>query len=377
MRILHYHRGVDLTQGGVARAVVDMTGVLARAGMDVTLATPRIHDPAGVVAAQGSARAAVAELPALGRSQRLGPGALSRLDELIRATDVVHLHALWSPSNLQVARLARRAGKAYVVTVHGMLGGWSLSQARLKKQVFLALGGRSYLRWAAALHFSCEDEREQARGQIGSTPTRVIPLALDLDPFRGGGGAARDSGARPRVLFLSRLHPVKGVELLIEAVERLAASGLEPELVIAGTGDEAYERTMRERARPLGDRATFPGFVDGSAKADLYRSADVFVLPSEHENFGLAWAEAMACGVATIVTRQTGPAREIEAAGAGVVTDRTPGAITEALVRLLTDAPGRAALGERGRAWVLEVLDPGRIAGEFAELYRGAAGKPG
>lgn len=373
MRILHYHKRVDFTLGGVARSVADMTGVLAASGLDVTLATTALHDPAGVWAAATGPRPALATLPPLGRAQRFTPEGLARFRDLLADADSLHLHALWTPSNLQAARAALDTGIPYIVTVHGMLGRWAMSGANLKKRAFLALGGRRFLQRAAAVHFACEDERAQAAAVVRLPRAVVIPLPLDLAPFDAPPAPQRRRNAADpaRVLFLSRLHPVKGVELLIDAVTQLRAEGRDIELIIAGTGDREYERALRDRAQPLGDHARFDGFVDGPAKAALYREADAFVLPSAHENFGLAWAEAMACATPTIVSRDVGPAAEIRQADAGLVTDRTAPAIQASLASLLDDPPKAHALGLRGQAWVRWFLDPPRLAAALEALYRG------
>lgn len=375
MRVLHYHKRVDFRLGGVARAVADMTAVLARQGMSITLATGGIDDPAGVWQARAGDGPELVTVPPLGRGGRLTPKGVEVMERSIRRADVVHLHAVWSPSNLQVASIARRAGVPYVITVHGMLGKWSMSASRLKKRAFLAMGGSSYLRGADAVHFSCADERDQAARYVNASRAVVVPLALDLEPFRGANRVPRAEGGPARVLFLSRLHRVKGVEHLIDGVA-IARDRIGPvELTIAGSGDDGYEHELRDRAARGGVSAGFAGFVDGSAKVGLYEQADAFVLPSAHENFGLAWAEAMASGVPTIVSREVGPSVEIGSAKAGFVVERTPESIADALVGLLNDEPGRRDLGEQGRAWVLSYLDPERVADAWRGVYQRASSK--
>ncbi|MEQ8768896.1 MAG: glycosyltransferase [Phycisphaerales bacterium] len=369
--MLHYHKRVDFRLGGVARAVADMTAVLAREGLDVALATGGIDDPAGVWASRAGGGPELITVPPLGRGGRLSPEGARAMRRAVQSADVVHLHAVWSPSNLQAAAIARKLGVPYVITVHGMLGRWSMSSSRVKKQTFLAMGGSRYLRNAAAVHFACADERDQAARYVRPSQAVVIPLALDLEPFRPATHRPRAEGAPHRVLFLSRLHRVKGVEHLIEGAA-IARDRVGPiELTIAGSGDDAYEREMRVLAERLGVPAVFTGFVDGGAKVGLYEHADAFVLPSAHENFGLAWAEAMASGVPTIVSRQVGPAAEIGASGAGVVVERTPGSIADALASVLGNESRRLAMGEKGRAWALSFLDPGAVAGALRGVYEG------
>ena len=154
---------------------------------------------------------------------------------------------------MQVARACRDAGTPYVVSLRGMLDDWAMRQKPLKKQLYLALGGRRFLEGAAAVHCTAEYEKQQSRKRFGTAKAAVIPNLVDLRPYAEAPdpGEARAewpgiTGDGLTVLFLSRLHPGKGVDMLIDAVAEVRRRGGGVHLVIAGNGEEDYEKVQGE-----------------------------------------------------------------------------------------------------------------------------------
>jgi glycosyltransferase involved in cell wall biosynthesis len=386
VKILHYMRAVRAEEGGVVRAVLNLCAVQARAGLDVALVT---FDPKDVPAewrsgASGLPRLIVIDPPSRPLS-RLGPGAIRAADEQIRRADIVHLHAVWTPSNVQLASLARRAGRPYVQSLHGMMDDWSMSTSTLKKRLFLALGGRNMLERAAVIHCTAELEREQSPRWFRHSQRVVVPLIVDLEPFRsppGRGPAQRAFPAvrtnEPILLFLSRIHPVKGLDILIRAVDLLRARAVPCRLLIAGGGEPDHVAAPRALADQLNltDRVHFLGIVSGAEKVSLYQCADLFVLPSLHENFGFVLPEALAVGVPCVTTRSVGLWSELEQGGGAVIADRTPEGLAEAIAPLLADPARRRAMGDAGRRWVFENLDETRVVAKFRDLYQSALAPP-
>jgi glycosyltransferase involved in cell wall biosynthesis len=387
MKILHYKSTIRLEEGGVVRAVLDLCGELARAGHDVTLGTfdPRDVPPAWPRGEPGTPR--VLLVP----SMHLPVGLRGRgpLAEAVATSDVVHLHSVWQPPNLQIARMARRLGKPYVASIHGMLDDWTIAQKHLKKRAFLALGGSKYLANASVVHATAEAELAQARKWIGGAPGEVAPLIFDLSQFRDlpGPGLALARFPRirpdvPRLLFLSRLHPKKGVDRLVRAAAILRDRGLDFQLLLAGSGDPAYENELCELCEQLrlGDRTEFLGFVSGVEKVSLYQAATCFVLPTSQENFGFVFFEALACGCPVITTRGVDTWPEIEASGAGVIAGEDSESVAGAVESMLAEGmDSLGAWGERGRAWTLRYFDTERILAAYEAMYRRSlerAGRP-
>jgi glycosyltransferase involved in cell wall biosynthesis len=274
-------------------------------------------------------------------------------------------------AHVQLAQAARAAGVPYGVTAHGMLDDWSMAQKTLKKRLYLALFGKRLLRGAAWLHCTAEGEAAQVRRLLpGLPPGKAVtaPLVVDLAPFADVPAPPPPSDL-PRILFLSRLHPKKGLEKLIRACGELQRRGRPVALGVAGPGDPAYAASLIAMAQKEGVEAEFLGMVAGEEKKRVLRGADVFALPTSQENFGLALVEAMACGVPVITTRGVDIWPELQRAGAGILPlGATPKEWADALSAMLND-PGRAELGARGRAWVMENLEPQAVAAQYEALY--------
>lgn len=395
MKLLHYLTRFNLADGGVVRAVLDMCALLASRGHEVELLTCDDTDiPAEWKAASpdnpgtGTPRVRVVAPPAL-------PAALykkSQLEDIrpsIQRADVVHLHACWTSSNNQLARIARAVGRPYVLSVHGMLDDWCMAQKAPKKKVYLALGGRRTLEEAALVHCTAEAELEQSRKWYPRGTGVVVPLIFDLEPYRvlpgteladgafGPGGTGDIDPNIPVVLFLSRIHFKKGVDVLVRAAGELKRRGVRCRTLIAGTGEAEYEREIRGLIEQLGlrDEVRLLGLVTGAKKVSLYERADVFALPTSQENFGFVFPESLACGTPVVTTRGVDIWSELESSGGAVIADRTPGAFADAIAGLLADAERRRVMGERGRTWVLEHLDPQSIAARFEEMYDRARGQ--
>jgi glycosyltransferase involved in cell wall biosynthesis len=172
------------------------------------------------------------------------------------------------------------------------------------------------------------------------------------------------------VLYLSRLHPIKGLDVLIDALAQLESSQ-RYRVTLAGDGEARYVRQLKDAVerRGLAERVRFAGFVAGEEKARLLEQADIFVLPSYSESFGVAVAEAMAASIPVVVSDRVGLAASVEQAGAGLVCPAEASALAAALGELLCDAEKRRGMGAAGRAYVEKELTWPRVAGQLVRLY--------
>lgn len=383
LSVVHFMFSLRLETGGVVRAVLDVCEALASRGHRVTLLTCDATDAPDTWRAGESGVPHVVELKRSSIPTRLlSRRGLRDARAIFAQADVVHLHALWSLSNIQLSRAARSLRKPLVVTVHGMLDRWSMEQSRLKKRVFLALCGRRFLESAAIVHFTADREREQSIRWIpgANRHTRVVPCLFDLAPYRQmpGPDLARQAFpalTRPgaKILYLSRLHPVKGIDLLIEAAAVLRRRNLPLQLLIAGPGEDDYRKSLESQVTRLGisDRTHFLGMVSGPEKISLYQAADVFVLPTKQESFGIVLVEALASGAPVITTKGTDIWGEIEKAG-GLIVPRQAEPLADAMEKILRDEQLRTSLGKQGRDYVFEWLAHDRVAGQYEQLYADA-----
>ncbi len=391
LRIVQYLPTIRLSEGGVARAVLDWCKVLGDAGHDVAL---MCHDAADVpdswkTGQKGLPRLLAVPLPAA-PLKSLGYFQLPLVGhDMLKHADVLHLHAPWLMGNLRMAALARRYQVPYLLSVHGMLDDWSMSQRTLKKRVYLAMFARRLLDAAAAVHFTADAELVQARKWFSNPKTAVLPCLVDLDPMEQLPGPElamqllpADLQNSPKVLFLGRLHEKKGVDILIRALSILQDASPACILLIAGTGEPAYEQHLQRLVEKLKlkDRVLFLGLITGKQKLSLCQASDVFALPTQQENFGLAIVEAMACGMAVLTTSGTDIWKEIQTAGA-VITDRTPQAFAREIKILLDNPVDRVSRGVRGRQWVFDRLAAAPLGKKYEALYQSLAsqkrGSPG
>ena len=356
-RYLHVVRSLDPSAGGLPAVVRQLTGELAARGHAVAVVADDV--PAGAAPPAG---VTVTALPP-GRAGLAGR---------VAAADVVHLHGVWDRVLYRAAAAARRAGVPYVVTPHGMLDRWCLAQKKWKKRVALALGYRAMLDRAAVLHLLNRDEAAALEPLGLTAPTRVVPNGLDLaavDPlppaaeFRAAWPAVGDA---PFVLFLSRLHPKKGLDILADALARLAPARPDVRLVVAGPdGGARVDFERRVAAAGLADRVVLTGPLYGRAKWAALAAASVFCLPSRQEGFSVAILEALAARVPVVVSAEC-HFPEVSEAGAGEVVPLDAGAVAAALGRVL-DTPGDRGLS--GRKLVEERYTTARVGDLLEQLY--------
>lgn len=284
------------------------------------------------------------------REYAFSPAAVPWFDQHLQACDLLHAHALFSHLPSAAMRRARREGIPYLLRPLGLLEEWSLRRRWARKRLHLAFMDSANIRGAARLHFTSESERAKSRYQQGR-PAIVVPLGVAtparIPDAREIVCRRLEIGEGPVLLFLSRWHEKKGIEILLEAWGRVGRGG--GTLVLAGAGDSGYERAVRARiqALPPGVRVVTPGFVEGEWKAALLQGADCFVLPSASENFAIAAAEALAAGAPVVTTAAVGVADAILREEAGWIVAGDAAALAQVLANALSDP---AELRRRGDA---------------------------
>ena len=224
---------------------------------------------------------------------------------------VLHIHGLFSYVTLPATYYATRAKIPYIVRPFGTLNRWGVHNRRpFLKRCSLRLIELPLLARAAMVHYTCEQERIEAKEVGVNNSSVILPLGLDLAPFQIGTDKQfwmryPHLEGHPIILFLSRLDPKKGLELLLPAFAKVQQKIPESVLVIVGDGDPSYATQLKQLSQNLGiDHAVYwVGFLDGDEKISAFMAADVFVLPSFSENFGIAATEAMAAGLPLMMRR--------------------------------------------------------------------------
>jgi glycosyltransferase involved in cell wall biosynthesis len=344
--------------GGPAYSVARLAAALADVGARVGLWTA---DQSVLSAPLLSAR---------GKVRLMTGGATAALAEF-GAADVLHDNGIWLPHNHQLAILATRRHIPRVVSVRGMLEPWAARHKRLKKWLAWQLYQRRDLQRAQLLHTTAAQEARNLEGFGLGVPVRIIPNGVDLPdikPGKAAGRKKRDAGQRT-ALFLGRIYPVKGLPMLVEAWAQVRPQGWR--LQIAGP-DEARHRAEVERAvsvAGLTGVVSFLGPLEGKAKSGTYFNADLFILPSYSESFGVAIAEALAHGL-PVLTTKSAPWPELAVRRCGWSVDPTVEGIAQGLGQATSQAPAALhAMGARGRAWVAADFGWDAVANRFLAAY--------
>lgn len=295
----------------------------------------------------------------------------------VNTYDLVHIHALFSfPST--VASWAAQAGSVpYVVRPLGILNRWGVTQRRpFLKRMSFRLCERRILNGAAAVQYTSAQERLEAEELGFSAPASIIPNPVEVGSPQGFLRTKYPQlTGKFVVLFLSRLDPKKGLDLLLPAFQRMQRALPDAVLVIAGTGAPQLEASMKALARDLGlvDHVLWLGFVDGPDKWSAYVESDLFVLPSYSENFGVAAVEAMAFERPVVVSDQVGIHGEIASRQAGLVTPCDVNALSASLIRLAEDPDLRRRMGRNGKQLARSTFSTEAVCRSLIRLYENVA----
>lgn len=375
MKLLRVIATLDPRHGGPSAGLRAITPALSALGHETTF----VSLDAPEHAATECAGAAIHALgPATG-GYVFSPRLLPWLRAHLRDYDAVFVHGLWQYHGRAVHAAAQETGVPYFVFPHGMLDPWfrrAYPLKHAKKWAYWQLCERRVLRDAAAVLFTCEEERRLARGSFRPYECRERVVAYGT--AAPAGDAARERAAwhtalpelqdRPFWLFLGRIHPKKGVDLLLHAYARLAGVSDKPlpALVLAGPcADDHYRATLEKVAAavPANGRVVWPGMLDGERKWGALRAAEAFVLPSHQENFGIAVVEALAVGTPVLISRQVNIWSEIDQAGAGFAdTDDLEGTVRVLQRWLTTPEPERRQVRDAAAALFTERYEIGRVA---------------
>jgi glycosyltransferase involved in cell wall biosynthesis len=266
--------------------------------------------------------------------------------ERIGRADAIHVHGLWESLIRDAGRVAKRLDRLFVVSPHGMATDWALQQRRLKKLAYRWVILKQA--WPADLmmHFTTEWERQRSRPWSKRQRSVVIPLGTDLPAIQTAVATQgpveywrqRLGEGPPTLLFVGRVHPGKGVEYLVPAMQHVP-----PEvgrLAIVGPADSMFAAGLKRHAQDLGvvDRVHWLGPVYPPELYAAMGDAAALVLPSDHENFGLVAVEAIAAGTPALVSREVAAGRELVESGAGIWVSREPDKLGQELRAYLAAA---------------------------------------
>ncbi len=301
----------------------------------------------------------------------LGAACLSgELERALRISaqtcDVLHGHGLWLMPNIYPSWAVRGARARVVISPRGMLSAEALAFSRRRKRAVWRLFEARALAEAACLHATSEAERYDIRAAGLTNPVAVISNGVELPPAAAIGG----HDGPPTVLSLGRVHPKKGLDVLLRAWAAVEADHPDWRLRIVGPAELGHDRELTALSAALDlRRVSIEGPAYGADRLAAYRGADLFVLPTRSENFAMTVAEALAAGVPVISTKGA-PWAGLEVEGCGWWIDHGPEPLAAALGAALGLATDELrVMGGRGRAWMARDFSWGRVASEMLAVY--------
>jgi len=352
MRILHVTASLDPKTGGPAENIRQLACALKARGASVVVACCDKPSDPWVATPEESFAEVHAFGPGKGGLYRYAPNLLPWLREQVGHFDAVTVDGVWQ-YNCLAASLAFAGTKTpYFVFPHGSLSPWfkrAYPLKHLKKWLYWPWASYGALKKAAAVLFTCEEERREARESfwLYRVNEAIVPCGITTPPQDAQTLAATFLDAYPElkdkriVLFVGRIHGIKGCDLLAQAFSSVAGQDPNLRLVMVGPDQEALKEKINLLLSNQGyaDRVVWTGLLRDRMKWGAYYAADVFCLPSHHENFGIVVAEALACGKPVLISDKVNIWREIKADGAGFVASDTAEGTKESLQKWLSLSP--------------------------------------
>lgn len=354
MKVLNIVGSLDKSAGGPSRSVPQTCVELAKLGVQIE-----------IICRPSPAPVEVSELDNM-RVRFLSFNQLRDFANKLhtRDADLIHLQHVWDPYIHIMALAARKKGIPYIITPRGMLEPWIMQHNWWKKQLGMFLYQRKDLQKASLIHTTCEMEKENIRKLGFSNPIAIIPNGINLSKVP----EAKTEYGNKKMVFLSRIHPKKGIELLLDVWNQLQPKDWT--LDIAGEGEKTYVASINQKIKEKNMlNVKFVGSQYGQAKWKFLKSADIFVLPTYSENFGIVVAEALAVGVPVITTTGT-PWQELESYNCGWWIEPSVNNLHKALVKGMScSSKELKEKGENGQRLIKDLYNIKAIGKAVYKLY--------
>lgn len=385
MKVLHVIPSVAAVRGGPSEAVLKMVQALNHIGVDAEIATTNdngsqlLHVPLGKCI--DYQRVPLWFFPRFSpplhsvREFAFSQDLTNWLWHNIKHYDLLHVHAIFSYASTAAMAMARLQKVPYIIRPIGQLCRWSLQQSAIKKQLYLKIIEKANINHSRKIHFTATAEQQEAAQLNLTCSSFVLPLGIAIRPIIAD---ARQRLRRhlnlpadePIILFLSRLHPKKGLDYLIPALGKL--SDYRFTFVLAGGGTPEYENHLKSLLITHGMKTSsyFAGFVKGEFKDLLIQGADLFTLTSHSENFGISVLEALAGGIPALVTPGVALADMITQQQLGYVTELNISAIASTIEEILSYPQKMREMGDRAREFIFDNYRWDSIAAQMAGVYQ-------
>jgi glycosyltransferase involved in cell wall biosynthesis len=377
MKVLHVIPSLSVHRGGPTSVSMGLAKGLIRKGVKISIFTTNSQIPQGEFM-----RMEKAEIRFFKRGNfssiwpSYSPDLIRFLYQEASQFDIIHIHGVWSHSCFAAYNAARKTGRPYIITTHGTLDPWCFNYKALKKKIYTALILRRILNRATACQAITKEEVKHLRAIGVNSQIIVVPNGIDIKEFQNNLGKVILEEFYPQlkdkkvILFLGRIHPVKGLDLLAEAFARIVRKQINVILVIAGPDCEGYKNKIEAILKSKGalDKTIFTGLLTGKKKLVALNRADICVIPSYSEVRSIVALEAMICKVPIIITHQC-HFPEVAEAKAGIIIEPEAKQLTQALLKLLDNPDLCREMGRNGSRLVKEHYSWDKIADKMIQLY--------
>jgi len=378
MKILHVTASMSSEWGGPTKVVTEITEKLVEKGVKISIFSPfkrggglNVINPKGI------------ELQLFPQNfiDRLWTSYswdfARAIKQNVHKFDIIHIHEIWNYPNYVASWAAKRAGKPYIVTIHGALDPWCLNHKAFKKKIYALLIQKRILREASVIHAITNEEIKQIKNFVNNNNNIImIPNGINPEDFINLPSRKELEKLYPELigkkvlLFLGRIHPIKGLDLLAKAFVIIARERDDVCLLIAGPDSDGYKDKIMQTLKKghVLNKAIFAGMLKGQKKLIALGGADIFILPSYSEGFSMAILEAMISNLPVIITHQCN-FPEIAEYEAGIVIEPDLKQLAEALNILLNNSKLCKKMGENGKRLVLENFTWDKIADKMIKIY--------
>lgn len=372
MKTLHIVQRIDERGGGIVSAVISILTIEKSIGIESTVISIRADglDPSFLEMAK--VKILAPSFPArFSRSKSTN----NWLCKNAHNYDLIIIHAIWGALPIEASHIAYNLRIPYVIWPHGSLDPFDLRKKKYIKKMVGPIVIRPILNRSAAIVCTADMEAERLEKYGAKTNTKVLPLPItplsgqgDRQSFRRKFSLSNDDFV---LLFLSRIDYIKGLNLLVPAIEEISAKYLNIKLIIAGADSNGYEKKVRSwiKKYELEDRIIIAGFLSGQDKHDAFVGSDCFVLPSMKENFGISVVEALSAGLPVLISRNVYIWKEIIKAGGGWACDCSIESVIEAITNILK-APSELKSKREDAKQVAELFSPEHLKSLYEDFYQ-------
>lgn len=360
MKVIHFIPSLDRRTGGTAFYIQALAAELGK-HTELYIVTKRTDNPLEIT----NAKVIYIDL-SLKKIKSIKRNFQQIIDQV--KPDIIHINVIWMLQCYIVHSIARANKIKVVLSPHGMTEPWILNRHRIKKKLALFLYQKKSLKTADRIHVTAQSEKDNFLKLEYNSNVKMIPNGIRLEEF----DIKENWSKKKKILFLSRIHEKKGVEFLLEAIYEIRGAINEYEVIIAGEGEDVYVNALNKFVADKGmtNIIKFIGGVYGVEKFKLYREADLFVLPTYSENFGIVIAEAMASGTPVITTNGT-PWHELNTLNCGWCIDVGVDALQDTLTEFFAKSEKELEImGRNARKLIQSKYSSSIVSEKMCDLYK-------